>query len=153
MDNPKARVKNTKKFGRGVFAREPIRKGEEIASFDGAFLDDDFEPWTEDLLNHTIQCGKTLWRDSAGFARLLNHSCEPNCGIKGKYKVVAMRDIAKGEHLTWDYEMTERSTWWKMRCKCGSPLCRKRIGDYGNMPRSVRAKYKGYISTWLRPRR
>ncbi len=153
MDNPKARIKRTKKFGRGIFAAEAIRKGEEIASFDGAFYDDDFEPWTDDLRNHTIQCGPALWRDSAGFARLLNHSCDPNCGIKGKFKVVAMRNIAKGEHITWDYEMTERSEWWKMRCACGSPLCRKRIGDYRKMPRAIRKKYKGYISTWLQPRR
>ena len=153
MDNPKAIVKRTRLYGRGVFAKAPIKKGEEIAAFDGPFFDDDFDEWTKDLLNHSIQCGKALWRDSKGIARLINHSCDPNCGIRGKFKVVAMRDIEKGEHLTWDYEMTERSTWWKMRCRCGSPLCRKRIGDYKNMPREARARYKGYISSWLLPKR
>lgn len=149
MDNRKAVVRQTKKFGRGVFANARIRKGEEIASFDGPFFDDDFDEWTDDLRNHAIQCGKTMWRDSKGIARLINHSCDPNCGIKGRFKIVAMRDIEKGEHITWDYEMTERSTWWKMRCRCGSPLCRKKIGDFKNMPRAVRAKYRGFLSTWL----
>lgn len=149
MDNPKARVRQTEKYGRGVFAGAKIRKGEEIASFDGPFYGGEFDDWTEDLRNHAIQCGPDMWRDSKGIARLINHSCEANCGIKGKFKIVAMRDIAKGEHITWDYEMTERSTWWKMRCRCGSPLCRKKIGDYRNMPKEARERYKGYISTWL----
>lgn len=149
MDNRKIIVRRTKKFGRGVFAKSKIRKGEEIASFDGPFFDDDFDEWNDDLRNHAIQCGPALWRDSVGIARLINHSCDPNCGIRGKFKVVAMRDIAPGEHITWDYEMTERSSWWKMRCRCGSPLCRKRIGDFRRMPKDVRAKYKGYISRWL----
>lgn len=153
MDNPKVTVRRTRRYGRGVFATSPLRKGEVIAAFDGRFYDDDFDEWTEDLLNHTIQCGRALWRDSRGCARYINHSCDPNCGIRGKYKVVAMRDIAKGEQITWDYEMTEKSDWWRMRCKCGSPLCRKRIGDYRRMPRSIRRKYRGFISEWLVPKR
>lgn len=154
MDNPKVSLRRTKKFGgKGVFANQPIRKGEVIAIFDGPIYDDDFEGWTRDLQNHTIQIGKAKWRDSKGLARFINHSCDPNCGIKGLNKVVAMRDIEKGEQITWDYEMTERSDWWRMRCKCGSPLCRKVIGNYDNMPLEIRRKYKGYISTWLTGRR
>lgn len=150
MDNPKAIVKRTRKFGRGVFAKAPIRKGEIIAEFDGEFIDADFEEWTEDLLNHVIQYDKEAWRDSKGIARFINHSCEPNCGIRGLFMVVAMRDIEKGEQITWDYEMTERNEWgWKMRCRCGHLTCRKVIGDYRNMPRSIRKKYTGYISEWL----
>lgn len=149
MDNPKAFVRRTKKYGKAVFAKEPIRKGEVIAVFDGKIYDDDFDDWTDDLLNHTIQVGPSCWRDSKGFARFMNHSCDPNCGIKGRYKVVAMRAIYPGEELTWDYEMTEKSDWWKLKCKCGSEICRKKIGHYKNMPKKIRAKYKGYISTWI----
>jgi SET domain-containing protein len=149
MDNPKVVVKKTQKYGRAVFAKANIRKGEVIAVFDGPILDDDFEPWTEDLLNHAIQFDKAKWRDSKGCARFINHSCEPNCGIKKLFKVVAMRAIRKGEEITWDYEMTEKSKWWKMKCRCGSPICRKTIGNYLNMPKKIREKYHGYISEWL----
>lgn len=149
LDSTKAKVKQTKKYGRGVFATEKIRKGSTVAIFDGQWYDDDFEPWTDDLRNHTIQCGRALWRDSKGFARFINHSCDPNCGIKDLYKVVAMRTIEPGEEITWDYEMTEKSDWWKMKCKCGSNICRKKIGNYKNMPRTIRQKYRGYISEWL----
>ena len=149
MDNPKVTVRRTKKFGRGVFATKKIKKGEVIAIFDGEFLDDDFDDWSEDILNHAIQFAKSGFRDSKGIARYVNHSCEPNCGIKDYFKIVAMRHILPGEHVTWDYEMTERSSWWKMKCACGSVICRKIIGNYTNMPRAIRKKYAGFISPWL----
>jgi uncharacterized protein len=152
MDNPKVSVHHTKKFGQGVFADQAIRKGAVIAAFDGPIYDDQYEPWTRDMYNHSIQFGPKIWRDSAGIARLINHSCDPNCGIKGLFKVVAMRKIEKGEQITWDYEMTEKNETWKMKCKCGSPLCRRVIGHYKNMPRSIRKKYTGYISDWITKR-
>ncbi len=149
MDNPKVKVRHTKKTGRGVFALRPIRKGEIIAIFDGPIYDADHEPWTKEQLTYTIQFAKDKWRDSKGLARYLNHSCDPNCGIKGLSKVVAMRAIAAGDEVTWDYEMTEKSWWMKMKCRCGSPICRGTIGSYARMPRAIRKKYKGYISSWL----
>lgn len=137
------------KYGRAVYAKRKIHKNEIVAVFDGPIYDDLFDDWTDDLLNHAIQIGPALWRDSTGIARLINHSCEPNCGIKNLIQVVAMRTILPGEEIFWDYEMTEKNPWWKMRCRCGSPLCRKVIGNYKNMPRAIRKKYKGFISKWL----
>lgn len=151
MDNSKVSVRRTKKFGRAVFANRKIRKGEIIAAFDGPVIDGNYEHWTDDLYNHAIQIGKDTWRDSNGIARFINHSCEPNCGIKNLIEVVAMRDIEKGEQITWDYEMTEKNPDWKMRCRCGEPNCRKIIGNFSRMPRNVRKKYEGYISEWLKP--
>ena len=148
-DHPHCVVRTKRGFGRAVYAKAPIRAGETVAVFDGPFLDENFTDWTDDLRNHAIQYAKNAWRDSIGIARYVNHSCEPNCGIKNYFSVVAMRDIAKGEQITWDYEMTEKSTWWRMHCRCGTPSCRGKIGNYANMPRAVRAKYKGFISEWL----
>lgn len=136
-----------------MFATRSIKKGELIAAFDGPIYADDFENWTDDLYNHAIQFGPSIWRDSSGIARLINHSCEPNCGIKNLFQVVAMRPIKPGEQITWDYEMTERNPYWRMKCRCGSILCRKRIGNYQNMPKATRRRYAGYISDWLLGRR
>lgn len=150
MDSAKVIVRETEKYGKGVFVLLPIKKGEEIAAFDGPTYDYDYEPWTDDLLSHAIQFEQSKWRDSKGIARSINHSCEPNCGIKQLFKIVAMRDIVPGEEITWDYEMTENNYYgWRMECKCGTPSCRKLIGRYDNMPQTVREKYKGYISEWL----
>ena len=150
MDNPKVILRGTKRYGKGVFAIKAIKKGEVISAFDGQIYEGDYQPWTDDLYNHTIQFARELWRDSKGVARWINHSCDPNCGIKALFKVVAMRDIKKGEEITWDYEMTEKNPHWKMKCRCGSELCRKIIGNYKNMPKSIRKKYGKYISAWLR---
>lgn len=149
MDNPKVKVKRSKKYGRGVYATRQIRKGELIASFDGPIYGWN-DHWTDDMYNHAIQFSPRRWRDSKGIARYINHSCEPNCGILRLFDVVAMRTIRPGEQLTWDYEMTERNPHWQMKCKCGSKICRDVIGDHRNMPASVRKKYGKYISAWLR---
>ena len=152
MDNTKVEVKNTK-FGKGLFVNEKINVNEEIASFDGqTFYDNDS---ILDSINHAIQLADSVWRDSKGFARYANHSCDPNCGIIDNNKITAMRDINAGEEITWDYEMTEDqwtnndNTPYFMDCKCGSKICRGKIGSYKNMPQEIRDKYKGFISQWL----
>lgn len=150
MDNPKLKIIETKNRGRGVFATAPIKKDELIATFDGTIYGDDHEDWNDDIFNRAIQFEKLKWRDSRGIARVLNHSCEANCGIKNLFDIVAMRDIAVGEELAWDYEMTENNKFgWQMVCECGTPSCRKVIGRYDNMPQETRERYKGYISEWL----
>lgn len=150
MDNPRVFVKKTKNHGNGVFSSGFIRKNEIIAEFDGKILGYYSKSWDhEKHRNHAIQFEKGKWRDSNGIARKINHSCEPNCGIKNLFQVVAMRNIKKGEEITWDYEMTEDSDWWRMKCTCDTPSCRKIIGAYSNLPKLIRKRYKGYISTWL----
>lgn len=148
MDNKKVKVRKSN-TGLGVFALVEIQKDEIICMFDGEIYTE-HDIWTDDLLDHTVQFADTKWRESKGIARCLNHSCDPNCGIKELFKVVAMRDIKKGEELLWDYEMTEKNEYnWRMNCKCGTKICRGVIGNYKYMPLNIRKKYKGYISEWL----
>lgn len=152
MDNPKAVVRRVRGMGRGVFAAAPIKKGEEVAAFDGKEYGWASRAWhtnERDVLHHAIQIAPRRWRDSAGIARVLNHSCEPNCGIKDLVRLVAMRNIKKGEELTWDYEMTEDSDWYRLRCRCGAAGCRQIIGTYRNLPATKRRQYRGYVSAWL----
>jgi len=155
MDNKNVEIKSTPsllhgKIEKGLFAKTDIMKDEVIAFFDGEIYDIDFEDWTDELVEHCIQFEKTKWRYSNGIARFSNHSCDPNCGIKNLFEIVAMRDIKDGEELTWDYEMSEENvTGWSMKCKCGSRICRKKIARYSNMPQETRDRYKGYISDWV----
>ena len=149
MDHPHVEVRESPLGGKGVFATKRIEAGGVIAEFDGAIYPFTHPGWTEDLLNHTIQFERHRFRDARGLARCLNHSCAPNCGIKELFKIVAMRTIEPGEEVTFDYEMTEDSEWWRMQCQCGAPGCRQIIGAYRNMPAAVRARYQGFISDWL----
>jgi len=155
MENKKVEIKETEKYGKAVFAKSKIKKGEVIGVFDGkvyeaerAMLLPDVPPLRAG--RHAVQFEKTKWRDGKvrGVARYIAHSCDPNCGIKTFFEVTAMRDIEKGEEISWDYAMTENSD-FRMECKCGAKACRKVIGAYSMMPASVRKKYKGFISEWL----
>ena len=150
MNNTKIIVKETESFGKGLFTVEDIRKGEIIADWTGGkiFTAEKCSNLPEEVRDHAIQFEEHKWIDTTGIGHFINHSCEPNCGIKGKLKIIAIRNIKKGEWLTYDYEMTEDS-YWKMRCKCGSKNCRSTIGAFKNMPENLRKKYRGYISEWL----
>ena len=57
--------------------------------------------------------------------RFINHSCEPNTFMrrtKDRAEFYALRDIAKGEELTVDYEDSHHEG--RLRCRCGAPRCR-----------------------------
>ena len=153
MDNPSVKVVETR-LGKGLVATAPIKKDEVIAEFDGEiYTAEKASDLPSDLpkkvIDHAIQCGQHQWRDSAGFARYMNHSCEPNVGYRGFYTLVAMHDIEPGEELFFDYDMSENSD-WRMECLCGTPSCRGVIGSFLNLPESKKKEYNGYVSAWLR---
>ena len=72
------------------------------------------------------------------FSILFNHCCQANSGIANEVDLVALTDIARGEEITFDYSMTVRrslyTVLWRMPCNCGSPMCRKEIGDVRSVP-------------------
>jgi len=150
MNSPKTIIKYTKLLGKGLFASEDIKKGEVVADFsDGKIYDaEKCSDLPKKFADYAIQFEEHKWIDTPSNGRYLNHSCEPNCGVRGEFQIVAMRNIKKGEKLTFDYEMTEDSD-WKMECLCGSKLCRKIIGDHRNIPEEIKKKYKEYTSDWL----
>ncbi|MFO8017378.1 MAG: SET domain-containing protein-lysine N-methyltransferase, partial [Promethearchaeia archaeon] len=82
--------------------------------------------------------------------RYINHSCDPNTGLKGKTTVVAMKDIKKDDHITIDYSITEASPYWKMKCECGQKNCRKIIRSIRFLPPKLFKKYKEYIPKFLK---
>jgi SET domain-containing protein len=58
-------------------------------------------------------------------ARLINHSCEPNCepeNVRGHIWIVALRHIAEGEELNYDYGF-EWENWEDHPCRCGTVTC------------------------------
>lgn len=58
-------------------------------------------------------------------ARLINHSCEPNCEAfqdEDRIWIHAKRDIQKGEELSYDYGF-DLDTWDEHPCRCGSVTC------------------------------
>ena len=59
-------------------------------------------------------------------ARLINHSCNPNCEVLEYNKqlwIFAMRDIKKNEELTYDYGFSFDKDYKQYVCKCGAKNC------------------------------
>jgi len=64
--------------------------------------------------------------DGFGTAMFINHSCDPNCesdNVKGRVFIVAIRDIAAGEELTYEYNLYDSDD-MDQDCHCGAKQCR-----------------------------
>jgi hypothetical protein len=61
--------------------------------------------------------------------RFLNHSCEPNAVLRGR-TLVAQRDIARGDEVTFDYATTEYEMAEPFACGCGAARCRGLIRGF-----------------------
>jgi len=87
---------------------------------------------------------------------LINHSCEPNCGVIIRREVPcleihAMRRIERGEELTTDYGTFEYEIEFMTGpCLCGTASCRGRITGYRDLPEELKASYGPYIAPYLR---
>ena len=78
-------------------------------------------------------------------ARRINHSCAPNCetrNLRGRIWIIALRDIAPGEELTYDYGF-DYSEWREHRCRCGASGCVGYIVKSGQRWRVRRALAAG----------
>src|ERR1035437_1014607 len=102
-------IKDTHKYGKGVFANRDIKKGEIIHILRGERLDinDIVERITsgKENLDDPFQMGRRTYFDLDKLSRTFNHSCDPNTGIRKKSEMFALRDIKKGEQLTYDYSL------------------------------------------------
>ena len=72
---------------------------------------------------HTVQTGPAAHVE-VGFLSTLNHACDPNVRLDtDALVVVAERDIAAGEELTYFYPSTEWEMAEPFACRCGGPAC------------------------------
>ena len=59
-------------------------------------------------------------------ARLINHSCDPNCEVTGtglKVWVYAIKNIKKGEEFSYDYGFSFDEDYKNYPCRCKSKNC------------------------------
>ena len=78
-------------------------------------------------------------------ARLINHSCEPNCEVTGsglKVWVYAIKDIKKNEELSYDYGFSYDKDYKQFPCKCGAKNCVGYIVREGSRWRIKRRRRK-----------
>jgi uncharacterized protein len=112
----------------GVYTSTPIRKGARVVEYTGPRISaEEADRLYEGALRtylYGIGDGKIII-DGEGIAAYLNHSCDPNCEvdeIKNRVWIFAIRNIAAGEELLWDYSLYDDDD--PAPCYCGSPKCR-----------------------------
>ncbi len=143
--------------GEGLFVKEKILKRELIIDFStgpGTILNkEQAKKLFETGYDYMLQTGDGTYFAATNESELedadfLNHSCDPNCGINGSLRIVALRDIKPGEELVFDYAMNESSE-FEMGCNCGSKNCRKIITGNDWKDPELQKKYDGFFSECL----
>jgi uncharacterized protein len=135
--------------GKGVFATSKFQAGDLVIDYQGK------EEWIwdipEPLWEFTFQVDYDRYilpgKDSFGW--YLNHSCEPNCVILGRTRVLALSTITEGEEVTIDYSTNVGWDGFVMKCECGSPRCRGTIRSYKYLDPSTKARYGACVSGFL----
>ncbi len=145
--------------GRGLFAVAEIGSGEIVAVKGGRIMTTaELAPILHWVAPAEIQIEDDLWiapaseDDVEANLLCLNHSCDPNVGVRGQVTFVAMRDIPAGDELTIDYAMIDGDPAERMPCRCGAATCRGEItGDDWRRP-ELQARYAGHFSRYLAER-
>jgi len=156
--SPKVEKRKSRIEGRGLFAKAHIEKGEIVVVKGGYVLTrNQRDAIGKELGPSEIQITEDLFIGPAtadereGGMMHLNHSCEPNLGIKGQIVYVALRDIAIDEELTFDYAMNADEP-DEMTCRCGAASCRGTITGADWKKPEIQRKYAGYFSWFIQRR-
>ena len=140
MKNHYIPIKNSRIHNKGIFARKYIPEGTKVIEYIGDKVtktESDIR-WERHLKEakknknngvvYLFELNKKYDIDgnvSYNTARLINHSCNPNCETdvtKGKIWVIAIKNIKKGEEITYNY-CYDFEDWKDHPCKCGSENC------------------------------
>lgn len=133
------------KKGYGLQVLEDISEGQFLIEYVGEVLDlPSYEARQKDyaLKGHkhfyfmTLNGNEVIDASTKGnLGRFVNHSCDPNCCtekwvVNGEICVglFALRNIKKGEELTFDYNYVRVFGAAAKKCHCGSRKCRGYIG-------------------------
>ncbi len=155
----KFEIKNTKKYGVGVFATDLIKNGEIIFTLTGEKINekDCDDMIAKGILNNDdpLQIDKDQYFILDKTSRSFNHSCDPNSGLKEESTLFALKDILPGEEITYDYSTTVypyNYTFTTMtNCLCGSDNCRKKLGNVLSISKDTLNYYleKGALQNYI----
>lgn len=150
---PKATARPAGDKGWGSYATEPIAAGEAVASFGGWSMDGaTLATVSESRQQRSIQVAADLFLvsgDNPEPGDMLNHSCDPNTGMLGSIVLLAMRDIAVGEELTFDYAMSDASDYDEFTCLCGTDRCRGVVSGSDWRRVDLQERYAGWFSPYI----
>jgi SET domain-containing protein len=145
-------VRGSRVHGRGLFARRAMPAGARVIEYVGEKITkaeserrtlaqwDAGRVYTFELNKRYDVDGAPLWNR----ARYANHGCDPNCEtevVRGHIWLVAIRDIAEGAEITYDYNFPVDED--LVPCRCGARTCRGYIvgeDQLAKLRRALRTK-------------
>ena len=136
-------VRSSSIHAAGCYTTRRIKKGTRVIEYDGPRFtkpeaDERYADRDITYLFSTGENGTVI--DGFGTAMFINHSCEPNCesdNIGGRVFIVAIRDIAAGEELTYEYNLHDSDD-DEADCYCGAEKCRGTMFSEDEVKRRAR---------------
>lgn len=140
-------IATSKIAGMGIMIGEDVKKGDSIFTVKGPVKFKVNQSKKDALANpNWVGISENEWIDPIRPYKFLNHSCDPNSGIKGKVTLAALRNIKEGEEITIDYSIIEGDERWEMPCACGAKKCRKIVKSIQYLPKKVYNSYLPFIA-------
>jgi len=133
--------------GEGVFATNSFKRDETV-------LVGVIKEALNENHSHASQIGENKYVLHAGLIIKVNHSCDPNCGIRinetGAHDFVAIKQISLNEEITFDYAMRNYGVeYFPKKCMCGAEECRGEITGWKDLSSEKKKKYEGFIAPYL----
>ena len=127
------KIKKSNIDKKGLYASKNIKTGTRIIQYKGKIItnnevernpkfNNEKDIYLFDINKRYSLDGDFSWNT----ARLINHSCDPNCEVDGtgyKIWVTAIKNIKKNEELTYDYGFSYDHDYKQFPCKCSSKRC------------------------------
>ena len=118
---------------KGLYASKDIKKGTKIINYVGKIItkkETDTNPKFDNekaIYLYNLNSKYDLDGDfKYNTARLINHSCDPNCEVDGeglKLWISAIKDIKKGDELSYDYGFSFDQDYKQFPCTSASKNC------------------------------
>ncbi len=150
----KVEVRDSPIHGKGMFAKKDIKKGEVVFIKGGYILTRD-EFYSNGTINSYLPLDDNYFlaakskEDELHIKLYNNHSCDPNCGLRGEITFIAIKDIRQGEELTCDYAFIDNED-YEFECSCGSVNCRHIVTGRDWKIKELQEKYKDYFAAYLK---
>ncbi len=113
----------------GCYTTTPIRRGARVIEYTGRRITaaEADRRYQDSSITYLFGLGNgRMVIDGHGMAMFINHSCHPNCETReknGRVWIEAIRDIAAGEEITYDYCLYDGGD-DEAFCNCGANNCR-----------------------------
>lgn len=144
-------IGETEHCGLGIYAAKHFASGDDIVVdedgdyYDAALTFAEVQRRGYEIGRDCVQVGADLYNlPNGNLDDIMNHSCDPSTGLrltpKG-YRIVALRDIAPGDELSYDYSTYISGDRETLQCECGVAHCRGVIRSFAELPIDLQQRY------------